>query len=379
MGFFKKILKFFSDLFSAAPTLPAPVTPKPEPVKPAEPVVTPADPLADPKWLAWARGELGVQEKRGGENPRIIFYHAHAKNKYKEDEVAWCASFVCTALEETGFTSTDSEWANSFANAPTLFEKLAAPIHGCLVVFKWNTKGQGHVGFLDKKAKGVLPILGGNQTDTDSGGHVSIADFGARKLFLVGYYWPKGAPKPGAGEPAPVETGELPRPIQGWPKEYSDFVAKNATQRMFNANKSSLVKNYQAMDQRKLIAKIFEAMAYAESGHKRTTRYVESGISDKDLVTGKANVSEGLLQVSYQDAKLYGADFDWSKDKLLSVTDPDKTIFDPYKNLMCGILIFDKLLQKDNDMQAAGARYWSVLRPSRTGWATFQKKLKEIL
>jgi hypothetical protein len=61
-----------------------------------------------------------------------------------------------------------------------------------------------------------------------------------------------------------------------------------------------------------------------------------------DPVTGKQVASEGLLQLSYQDVPNYGSvlkyplcKIQWSKDKSLSVTDPKKTILDPYINLEC--------------------------------------------
>jgi hypothetical protein len=52
-----------------------------------------------------------------------------------------------------------------------------------------------------------------------------------------------------------------------------------------------------------------------------------------DPVTGKAVHSEGLLQLSYEDEKRYGCDFDWDKDKTLPPNNPAKTILQLKNNL----------------------------------------------
>ncbi|MES2855924.1 MAG: hypothetical protein V4692_08670, partial [Bdellovibrionota bacterium] len=50
-------------------------------------------------------------------------------------------------------------------------------------------------------------------------------------------------------------------------------------------------------------AQLIAAMSKYESGFKPTTRYVETTMGT-DPVTGKQSVSEGLLQLSYQDEAL---------------------------------------------------------------------------
>ena len=47
-----------------------------------------------PKWLEIALKEVGVSEIKGGENKRILEYHASTTLKAKEDEIPWCSSFV---------------------------------------------------------------------------------------------------------------------------------------------------------------------------------------------------------------------------------------------------------------------------------------------
>ena len=120
---------------------------------------------------------------------------------------------------------------------------------------------------------------------------------------------------------------------------------------------------------------VFKAVAYAESGFNPLSRYVEKGISDKDLVTGKANVSEGLFQLSYQDCKLHGCPFDWSIDKNKGPLDPSKTIFDVRNNTIAAMIILNKQLGKGLGMITKGKPYyWAVLDTSRPGHKNFLSK-----
>ena len=120
---------------------------------------------------------------------------------------------------------------------------------------------------------------------------------------------------------------------------------------------------------------VFKAMAYAESGFNPLSRYVEKGISDKDLITGKANVSEGLFQLSYQDSKIHGCPFDWSIDKSKGLLDPSKTIFDVRNNTVAAMIILNKQLGKGLGMITKGKPYyWAVLDTSRPGHKNFLSK-----
>lgn len=109
---------------------------------------------------------------------------------------------------------------------------------------------------------------------------------------------------------------------------------------------------------------LIAAMAYRESGWKPTTTMVEPD-HKIDHVTKKYVRSEGLLQLSYQDASSYRSldcDFDWNKDKGLATNNPDKSILAPFRNLRCGILILDHKVKLNQQISTPGT-YWSVLRP----------------
>lgn len=108
------------------------------------------------------------------------------------------------------------------------------------------------------------------------------------------------------------------------------------------------------------------AIAKFESGWKPVTRYVETTMGD-DAITGEQIVSEGLLQLSYQDAKYTPSfcKFDWSADKSLNAKNPldaRKTIFDPYKNLRCGLAILAKQIKSKKAIAVNSGAYWSVIK-----------------
>lgn len=113
-------------------------------------------------------------------------------------------------------------------------------------------------------------------------------------------------------------------------------------------------------------AALFSAMAKYESGYSPTSRMVETTMGT-DPVTGSQVASEGLLQLSYQDAQwAKWCDFDWNTDKHLSAKDPQKSILDPYKNLYCGVGIMARQITKKNKIALTTGVYWAVLRDSGT-------------
>lgn len=125
---------------------------------------------------------------------------------------------------------------------------------------------------------------------------------------------------------------------------------------------------------------VFKAMAYAESSFKPASRYVESGISTKDMVTGGANTSEGLFQLSYQDAKLHGAPFNWSVDKNKMPLDPTKTIFDLRNNTIAAMIILNKQLGKGLGLiTKSKPYYWAVLDTSRPGHKVYLNKFNKLI
>lgn len=109
-------------------------------------------------------------------------------------------------------------------------------------------------------------------------------------------------------------------------------------------------------------AALFVGVAKYESAYDPTMRFHESTMGT-DSVTKQPVYSEGLLQLSYQDIRGYSfCEFDWTTDSKLAKTDPDKTIFDPYKNLDCGVGIMTRQLARSGQITVSTNAYWSTLR-----------------
>lgn len=120
--------------------------------------------------------------------------------------------------------------------------------------------------------------------------------------------------------------------------------------------------NLGSQDRANVWAQLIVAMTRFESGYNPTARMRETGMGT-DPVTGRQVRSEGLLQLSYQDELGYRfCDFDWSKDKHLSSTDPKKTILNPYKNLYCGVGIMSRQIARKGAIKVSSGAYWSVIK-----------------
>lgn len=131
-------------------------------------------------------------------------------------------------------------------------------------------------------------------------------------------------------------------------------------------------------DKRAFWAYFFQALSGAEAGLKPTSdvQHTEPQVAVVDPVSHRRVRAEGLLQLTYQDSKRYGCDFDWSVDKGLEEHDPDKTILQPRNNLLCGVNILKDQLVRHKRPLLSTASYWSTLRP---GWPGNQVFLKQMV
>lgn len=102
------------------------------------------------------------------------------QTKYN-DETAWCGSFLGGVFADSGLghkIPRDFYRAKDWEKAGTA---LARPAYGCVVTF--TRDGGGHVGIVvGKTAKGMLKVLGGNQSDA-----VNIMDFDPKRA--TAYRW----------------------------------------------------------------------------------------------------------------------------------------------------------------------------------------------
>lgn len=181
--------------------------------------------------------------------------------------------------------------------------------------------------------------------------------------------------KPMAFRPG-IKPGQSAQPLL-WEKSKADSVMWSSYARQVIGDEAAesllpgtddieeFCPRYNALENRDLRinfwAYLISAIAEVESGFDPADRMTEKGLG-VDKVTKKQVVSEGLLQLSYQDSKWYPAcEFDWEADRKLDQNDARKTILDPFKNLKCGISILANQVKNHRKISLDG--YWSVLRP----------------
>lgn len=167
-----------------------------------------------------------------------------------------------------------------------------------------------------------------------------------------------------------LDYGSLPweseKPVaKGWSnylysvidKEAPDLI--NGTQDMdsFCPSYSKLLRAEKIHFWAQLIAQISKY----ESRYNPTLRFQEKGRTD--AITGQELFSEGLLQLSYQDRQMMPkCEFDWSSDRGFAGTDNRKTIFSPYRNLRCGVLILNRQVNRVDRIAIGSGAYWAVIK-----------------
>jgi hypothetical protein len=124
---------------------------------------------------------------------------------------------------------------------------------------------------------------------------------------------------------------------------------------------------------------VVKAICYAESNFNMISTFWEKdlGKNGYDKVTGMKYLSEGLMQLSYSDAKYYNCDFDLAIDRKKDEYDQTKTIFNPLKNISCGLNILDKMVGKNGGYIFNTNNYWAVLKPNNKRHKVFLEKLRE--
>ena len=133
-------------------------------------------------------------------------------------------------------------------------------------------------------------------------------------------------------------------------------------------------------DKRAFWAYLFQALAGAEAGLNPATdvHHTQAAVAKKDEVSGRSTRQEGLLQLTYEDSKRYGCDFDWERDKALGVKDPAKTILQPKNNLVCGVKIMENQIIEQKKPLLAKSSYWSTLRPGTASYRVFAKQMTHV-
>jgi uncharacterized protein (TIGR02594 family) len=143
----------------------------------------------EPRWLEWARGQVGTKEFPGAaDNPAIIKYFKLAGlsgKPFTDDETPWCAAFVGAALAAIGMTGTHSAAARSYATWEG-GKRLQLPVLGAIAVLHRNPPkpSLGHVGFVVGADETFVALLGGNQSDS-----VCVQKFARSRVIC--WQWPK--------------------------------------------------------------------------------------------------------------------------------------------------------------------------------------------
>ena len=134
------------------------------------------------------------------------------------------------------------------------------------------------------------------------------------------------------------------------------------------------------VDRRQFWAYFFQALSAAEAGLKATSnvQHTEPQVAVVDEVSHRMVRSEGLLQLTYEDAKRYRCDFNWDVDKHLPEHDPDKTILQPENNLLCGVNILENQLVVQKRPLLTASSYWSTLRPGWPGYRVFLEQMANV-
>lgn len=149
-----------------------------------------------PDWLKMASAYVGIAEIKGPQHNSTILTLLDAADgvpddgktvgNIRDDETAWCASFVSAILELTGIKSARSAWARSYLNWGI---KLPGPAQGAIAVLE-RGPNSGHVAFVAGRTDaGGIVLLGGNQSDM-----VRLSAFDTQRV--IGYRWPSGVEMP---------------------------------------------------------------------------------------------------------------------------------------------------------------------------------------
>ncbi|MEO6982674.1 MAG: hypothetical protein ABI072_06110 [Edaphobacter sp.] len=193
---------------------------------------------------------------------------------------------------------------------------------------------------------------------------------------------PVKAMKPAPQTPIAVKKVELGQ--DSWDPDWDRIVEEAVPASMLSAQVPHDVRRFcpqfyrmGAADKRAFWAYFFQALAGAEAGLDPTTRarHTEPEVAVRDTVTGRAVRSQGLLQLTYEDQKRYGCDFDWDADRKLKADDPAKTILQPKNNLECGVKILAQQIVGRHKPLLSRSGYWSTLRPGNADYRMFAKQM----
>jgi hypothetical protein len=191
---------------------------------------------------------------------------------------------------------------------------------------------------------------------------------------------PASGPKPAPATPIDAKKAELGG--KTWNPAWDKWIEESIPPAMLSSEVPRDVRkfcpNFYRMsdtDKRVFWAYFFQALAGAEAGLNPTTNIRHPQMAKLDQVTRQPVHSEGLLQLTFEDQKLYGCDFDWQRDRELPAHAPDRTILQPKNNLECGIKILDSQIIEHHKPLITKNSYWSPLQPGTIPYRVFAKEM----
>jgi hypothetical protein len=215
-------------------------------------------------------------------------------------------------------------------------------------------------------------------------------------LSLAGCKGNAGAPpQPTGAAPVPT-TPAPPTPIaekkaelgsNTWDPQWDAAIEQAIPVDMLSPVAAKAVKSYcprfeteSEQDKRAFWAYFFQALSGAEAGlvPDIDVRHAKPGAARTDPVSKRAVRQEGLMQLTYEDTKRYGCDFDWQHDRTLPEKDPSRSILQPSRNLACGIRIVENQIITQQKPLIVRSSYWSTLRPGTRGYRVFAKQMANV-
>ena len=154
-------------------------------------------------WQVYLEKYRGIKEIPGPKsNPIIDHFASFTTLRSTSDEIPWCSSAMCAAMEEgAGIGSTKSAAARSWISWHNGV-RLKGPCVGAIVIFNRGgsddpTKdGPGHVSCVKAFGRLDMDCVGGNQGDT-------IKDSWYGYDNVLAWVWPKDFPLPEGAEVIP--------------------------------------------------------------------------------------------------------------------------------------------------------------------------------
>jgi hypothetical protein len=191
--------------------------------------------------------------------------------------------------------------------------------------------------------------------------------------------------KPAPPTPIDVKRAELGGPM--WDPAWDKIIELAVPREMLSAEMGRHVRRFcprfpamSEADKRAFWAYFFQALAGAEGGLKvnSVAKHSQPEMQVKDSVSGTRGRTQGLLQLTYEDQKRYGCDFDFEADRKLPVKDPDRTILRPENNLKCGIRILEQELFDQHKSLLSRNQYWSTLQPGTRSYRVFARQMTNV-